>query len=277
MNDELLKKESRDWWNANPMTYNWDGQIVVEEGSPDFYRQMDRRLCEAIPELHTAYFPYEMLLRPIHLEGKKVLVVGMGAGVEVAAFASRGADVTGVDITPKSVELTRRRLELMRLEAQIEVGDAEFLRFAPETFDIVWSWGVLHHTPDTQKAIDEIYRILRPGRQACVMLYHKKSIGYWLHLILFRGILQGQLLYRSRQEILNRYTDGSLAKYYSRRDARYLFRQFHGVNIRTFSQLGEIYPLPRKLRHVVYMSMPYGLTVWLKRKFGGFLYIEAVK
>lgn len=95
--------------------------------------------------------------------GKKVLEIGVGLGADHQQFAEAGADLYGIDLTERAVEHTRRRLELFGLTSQLAMGDAENLDFPDETFDFVYSWGVLHHSPDTAKAIDEVYRVLKRG------------------------------------------------------------------------------------------------------------------
>jgi ubiquinone/menaquinone biosynthesis C-methylase UbiE len=95
--------------------------------------------------------------------GKTILEIGVGLGADHQRFAEAGADLFGIDLTERAVEHTRRRLDLFGLVSKLAVGDAEHLEFQDESFDLVYSWGVLHHTPDTQKAISEVFRVLRRG------------------------------------------------------------------------------------------------------------------
>lgn len=95
--------------------------------------------------------------------GKKVLEIGVGLGADHQHFAASGAKLYGIDLTERAVEHTRRRIELFELTSHLAVGDAENLGFSDETFDVVYSWGVLHHSPDTAKAIEEVYRVLKRG------------------------------------------------------------------------------------------------------------------
>ena len=84
---------------------------------------------------------------------------------------------TGVDLTQRGVDLTRERLALEGLEAEVRVADAEALPFEDASFDIVYSWGVLHHSPNTQQAVNEVHRVLKPGGVARVMIVGVSSVG----------------------------------------------------------------------------------------------------
>jgi ubiquinone/menaquinone biosynthesis C-methylase UbiE len=100
----------------------------------------------------------------------------VGLGADHQRFAEVGADLYGIDLTERAVEHTRRRLAMFGLASHLFVGDAEALSFPDGYFDVVYSWGVLHHTPDTPKAVSEMYRVLKPGGTARIMLYHKWSL-----------------------------------------------------------------------------------------------------
>src|SRR5207249_8761573 len=162
--------------------------------------------------------------------GQRLLEVGCGMGTDLLQFSRGGAQVTGVDLTPRSIEITRKHFELYEQPGKFAISDAEHLPFAGETFDVVYSNGVLHHTPDTAGAVNEIYRVLRPGGLARVMLYHRNSWNYWFELILHRGLLRGRFLRgRTAQDIMSRCIEISegdgrpMVKVYSRRHARNLF------------------------------------------------------
>ena len=109
---------------------------------------------------------------------KKVLEIGTGNGADGVMFALNGAIYTGVDLTEAALEASRKHFELLGLSGVFQKENAEHLSFSDESFDMVYSHGVLHHTPHPQAAIDEVYRVLRPGGRATVMLYHKHSFNY---------------------------------------------------------------------------------------------------
>jgi len=104
--------------------------------------------------------------------GKRILEIGMGLGADHQRFARAGADLHGIDLTARAVEHTRRRLTACGLASQLRVGDAEQLEYPDEYFDRVYSWGALHHSPDTPRAVSEVWRVLKRGG-ARIMMYHK--------------------------------------------------------------------------------------------------------
>ena len=91
----------------------------------------------------------------------RVLKIGVGLGADHQQFAEAGADLWGIDLTERAIEHTCRRLEAFGLTSRLAVGDAENLDFPDESFDRVYSWGVLHHSPDPPKAIAEVWRVLK--------------------------------------------------------------------------------------------------------------------
>jgi SAM-dependent methyltransferase len=108
--------------------------------------------------------------------GKHVLEIGVGLGADHQRFAEEGAVLSGIDITPRAIEMTSCRFDTLGLRSDLRVGDAEQLCFADNTFDLVYSWGVIHHTPDTEKSVREIFRVPRPGGVAKVMIYPRSGL-----------------------------------------------------------------------------------------------------
>ena len=171
-------------------------------------------------------------------KGKKVLEVGVGLGADHQRFAEAGAELYGIDLTERAVEHTNRRLALFGLSSTLAVGDAESLDFPDQNFELVYSWGVLHHSPDTPKAIAEVYRVLEPGGQAKVMIYHTWSmIGLmlWLRYALLTGIP-----WRSLRSIYAEHLESPGTKAYSYAEARKLFTRFTDVKITTPLTHGDL-------------------------------------
>ncbi|MEP7245911.1 MAG: class I SAM-dependent methyltransferase, partial [Gammaproteobacteria bacterium] len=144
---------------------------------------------------------------------RNVLEIGVGLGADHQRFAQEGAVLSGIDLTARAVEHVQRRLALFDLQSSLSKGDAENLRFANATFDIVYSWGVIHHSPDTPSAVAEIHRVLRPGGVARVMIYHTWSlVGYMLWM---RYALLRLRPWTSLAHIYSRYLESPGTKAYS--------------------------------------------------------------
>ncbi len=126
-----------------------------------------------------------LLVPFVDSKGKEVLEIGTGNGADGAMFALNGANYTGVDLTDAALDATRRHFAALGLHGKFQRENAEKLSFSDENFDWVYSHGVLHHTPDTQKAIDEVWRVLKPGGRAIVMLYHKHSFNYFARIMIY--------------------------------------------------------------------------------------------
>jgi ubiquinone/menaquinone biosynthesis C-methylase UbiE len=235
-----------------------------------------------------------------------VLDAGCGIATDGLQFARAGAHYTGLDLSPVALELARRRFELERQTGRFVQGSVNQLPFEEEAFDLVYSHGVLHHVRDTQQAVDEFYRVLRPGGTALVMVYHRDSLNYRVNIMVLRRSLAGVLLLphgtdlvakltgeapefleahrdllrklgarylTDRELFLSKNTDGPanpLSKVYSRRDALELFRRFKEVKLQTRFLNLRIYPGGERLAAT-------RLARRLERRFGWYLYIEATK
>lgn len=261
------------------MTYDWGGDIAFEPGSAEHLAEVERRfLAEAWFAQRPGDPPFSALIPFGDLAGKDVLEIGCGTGVHARLLAQAGAHVAAVDLTPTAVELTRQRLELHGLSADVREADAEHLPFADASFDFVWSWGVIHHSESTEAVAAEIARVLRPGGRLSLMVYHRSSITYWVQYQLIRGVLGLRLLRESPAEIANRYSDGVIARHYTRTGlARLLSPWFTGIETRVMGQLGEAVPLPARLRRPVERVVPHALRRAVLRRWGWFVFATATR
>jgi ubiquinone/menaquinone biosynthesis C-methylase UbiE len=171
--------------------------------------------------------------------GRDVLEVGVGMGADHVEWARSGPrTLTGIDLTPRAVEHTKARLKLYDLVSKVVVGDAEHLPFDSESFDLVYSWGVLHHSPNTPQAISEVHRVLRPGGIARIMIYHRYSlVGYilWARYALLTGHP-----FRSLGEVYASHLESPGTKAYSLREAQTMFREFSRVSTTTQLTFGDL-------------------------------------
>jgi 2-polyprenyl-3-methyl-5-hydroxy-6-metoxy-1,4-benzoquinol methylase len=275
-----LETDIQNWWEANPMTYDWRKTMPYEEGTFEFYNEIDRRFFTAAWFAHkTGEEPFGRLIDYPRLCGKRVLEIGCGAGAITAQLAKNGAVVTAIDLTPHAIALTRRRFELFGLSGDILQMDAEHLEFPDETFDFVWSWGVIHHSANTEGIIGEMHRVLKRDGEARVMVYHRHSINFWIGLILLRGLFFGGLLRYSVQDLCNKYSDGFIAKYYTKGQMRAMFQKyFRNVKTDVYGQKNEVWKIPgSRLKDFLVVITPNSFAKWLTRRFGGFLFIRAIK
>lgn len=215
------------------------------------------------------------------VRGKRVLEIGVGLGADHQCFAEAGAELYGIDLTARAVEHTRRRLVLFGLSSTLTVGDAENLDFPDEYFDWVYSWGVLHHSPDTPKTINEVHRVLKPGGVTRIMVYHKWSmVGMmlWLRYALLAGRPR-----RSLSEVYAEHLESPGTKAYSIAEARELFAAFRDVRISTPLTHGDLLESAAGQRHRG-LALTAARVVWPRwfiRRFlpgaGLFMLIDARK
>jgi ubiquinone/menaquinone biosynthesis C-methylase UbiE len=217
------KSDVRDYWQLRPCGTTLS---AAPRGSQSFFSEVERKRYKAEPFI--AEFADFSAWR-----GTKVLEVGTGIGSDFMRFVRAGADATGVDLTPAAITLLRERLGLENLQARTIVADAERLPLPDQSFDLVYSWGVLHHTPDTRGAIREIHRVLRPAGEARVMLYSRRSwvsLGLWLRY----ALLHGQP-WRSFEDVLSKHLESPGTKAFTAAELRELFSDFNEVRTSTFT------------------------------------------
>ncbi|MFL5482609.1 MAG: class I SAM-dependent methyltransferase [Gemmatimonadaceae bacterium] len=180
-------------------------------------------------------------------KGKRVLEIGVGLGADHQRFAEAGAELCGIDLTARAVDHTRRRLSAYGLTSNVKIGDAERLEFPTGYFDRVYSWGVLHHSPATPDAVSEVWRVLKPGGKAHIMIYHKWSLVglmLWVRYALLR--LRPWL---SLREVYARYLESPGTKAYTVREAKQLFSQFRAVEVATVLTHGDLLESQAGQRH----------------------------
>jgi len=273
---------NKDWWNSNPMTYDWDGNREVKEGTLDWYNQIDEEFWDISKSFaHQDYpnsLPFSDLIDYPSLSGKKVLEIGCGAGSIAQVIAEAGADLTAIDLTDKAIQLTKKRFDLLDISASIKLNDAEALDFPDNTFDFIWSWGVIHHSANTSQIVKEIYRVLKPNGKASIMVYHRNSTRYMVYGGLSKGILNGYFFrYRSLYEVNMTFTDGYIARHYTRKSAARLFSSFSSVSTRVMD--GEVPAMFRgwdMLTRILPIVMK-PLNRWIVKRYGWFLFINIVK
>lgn len=224
------------FWNAAACG---EAQFLPEPTVEGFRKQAEERY-----RLEPYIVPFADFPR---WKDRDVLEIGLGLGADHERFAAAGARLSGVDLTERAVDMTRRRLKLSNLSSDLQVGDAENLPFEDGSFDLVYSWGVIHHSPDTSKAASEILRVLRPGGEFRVMIYHKWSLVglmLWLRYALLRV-----RPFTSLSRIYSRYLESPGTKAYSVRAGRDLFKDAESVDVRVELTHGDLLESSAGQRH----------------------------
>jgi len=159
----------RDYWNSRPCNIRHSTAPI---GTKEYFDQVEAR--KYFVEYHIPGFAEFDRWR-----GKKVLEIGCGIGTDTINFARAGAQVTTVDLSEKSMELARRRAAVFGLEERIQfcAGNAEQLStFVPvEPYDLIYSFGVIHHTPHPEVVLEQLRQYTRPGTTIKIMVYHRRS------------------------------------------------------------------------------------------------------
>lgn len=273
------KEISQKTWGNSPAGTTFASGL--EAGTKDFFEAVLKKRKE-----------YEQpwlgeLVKFDSFNGKKVLEVGFGAGYDAFEFLKAGAQYYGVDITPENRERALKHLHYYSLNPKILVtGDAENLGFEDQLFDLYYSNGVLHHTPDIKKSLHEAHRVLSHTGKIILLLYHKYSVFYFLTVIFTNHLLKLKFTKQSLKETLGEIEYNTaglkpLVNVYSKKEISQIFKEegfevLH-INIRKLTR-EDLPPLPPyKLFKTLYSFIPDSLLNFFSEKFGWYLIIEGKK
>jgi len=178
MQDNLSKRIS-DYWNRQPCNVGHSNETI---GTEAYFDAVTAKRYRAEP--HILDFAGFHLWR-----GRRIIEIGCGIGTDAEQFARHGAEFVGIDISQESLALSRQRFEVYNLEGEFHLGsvvDMDFLRTLGQ-FDLVYSYGVLHHFPDMRNHLSNIKSLLRPGGELRFMVYAKNS---WKYAMIQKGLDQ---------------------------------------------------------------------------------------
>ena len=236
MDNRDLKKNVKDFWNSASCGEN----LFLKGFTVDDYLMQSKLRYAIEPEI----IKFAEFNR---FKDLKTLEIGVGLGSDHMMLAQNGAVLTGIDLTDRAIEHTKRRFELLNLTSNLLVADAEKLPFSDNEFDAIYSWGVIHHSPNMELAISEIYRVLKKGGSAKIMIYHKYSlVGYmlWIRYGLFKFKPN-----RSLKFIYHHFLESPGTKAYSKEEAKQLFRKFKIISINTPLNHGDLLTSEAGQRH----------------------------
>ena len=267
---ETQKKEVFNFWNSSSCG---EDLYLKSVSKKDFNFQLNKRY-ELEPYIRKfAQFEFS--------KNKKILEIGVGLGADHQMFAENQAKLWGIDLTDRAINLTSKRLSIYNLKSNLSVADAEKTNFDDNFFDIIYSWGVIHHSPSTSKIVDEIFRILKPGGEARIMIYHKWSIvGYilWLRyaFLKFKPWLSLDFIYSN-------YLESPGTKAYTKRQAKRLFSNFSNISIDTVLTHADLLNSDVGQNHkglflkIAKKIWPRKILKLFLRKHGLFMLIKATK
>ncbi len=263
----------KEYWDRRPCNIRHSPAPV---GSRQYFDEVEARKYLVEPHI-LAFAQFD------RWRGKKVLEVGCGIGTDTINFARSGAQVTSVDLSEKSLELARTRASVFGLQDQIRffTGNAEELSsFVPvEPYDLIYSFGVIHHTPHPDVILEQLRQFTRPGTTLKIMVYHRRSCKVaWILLTDGRGQfwkLQDLVAKNSEAQ-----TGCPVTYTYTRREGRRLLER-HGFRVPEV-QVEHIFPyrIPdyvqyRYLKEPYFRWMPQPLFRALERRFGWHLLLTA--
>lgn len=264
------------WWTFNTMSYDWKDKSGLVKYSREWFDDIDARFLHGARLFSSATNPFEALMNVGSLSGKRVLEIGCGMGMHTEMLLRAGAELTSIDISPTSVMATTERLKVKGLHGDVQQMDAEHLAFSDSEFDLVWSWGVIHHSARTGLVLKEIARVVKPGGTVRLMVYNLEGMSAYATIAktyLWQFWRKGSL-----DEALWNDSDGYTARYYTRdlwNDLLAIF--FERTEIAVYGQDADAAPLPRRLRPALLKLMSPDRQRALAAKRGSMLFSVSFK
>jgi SAM-dependent methyltransferase len=253
-----LKAIIRDHWDREPCGTRW----LVSDDPSERLREAEEFRYRVEPHIPA-------FARFSESSGLRVLEIGVGSGTDFIQWLRNGASAVGVDMSTGSLAEARSRLNAEGFSGdELMIADAERLDFADESFDVVYSYGVLHVPPDTPAAIREVHRVLKPGGEARLMIYHVPS---WTGLLLWavHGAAKLRPWLTPRQAIFE-HLESPGTKAYTLAEARRLLADFADVELSVELQPGDLLAMtPSDKYKGPFARLAWALYPrWFIRRFG---------
>jgi SAM-dependent methyltransferase len=275
---------NRQWWEHHPMKYDETEStpLTSAEGTPAFYREIDARFFRRAEQaIGWQALPFDTLIDFRALASQRVLEIGIGCGSHAELLSSRARAYVGVDLTDYATKMTRQRFRVLNRPAPICRMDAERLALPDDSFDFVWSWGVIHHSSNTRRILEEAHRVLRPGGRMTAMVYHWSPWNTFVRGALYYGVLRGGFLRtRSVHRLLQETTDGAMARYYTRAEWSAMVEDLFVIeSTRVVGHKDQMLPLPAgRLKDRVSSMIPDALGRKVtNRPFVGFMLVSTLR
>jgi ubiquinone/menaquinone biosynthesis C-methylase UbiE len=233
-----LNEQVRGFWELAPCGTGDDIAGGLQPLSREWFERIEAHRYAVEPYIHS-------IAQFTRHRGKRILEVGVGAGTDHLQWARAGCECYGVDLTEAGVETTRARLALYGLESRLQRVDAETLPFPDATFDVVYSWGVIHHSERPEDILSEIRRVLRPGGIFIGMVYGRRSLAtfkVWIRHALLRG-----RPWRSFADVIWHHVESIGTKAYTTSEARALLAGFTSAQVEPLLTSYDLASFPRWL------------------------------
>jgi ubiquinone/menaquinone biosynthesis C-methylase UbiE len=255
-NSQKLNDQVQAYWEKEPCGTSPDIVGGQQRHTREWFETVERHRYQVEPCIHdVAQFARHT--------GKRVLEIGVGAGTDHLQWARAKTDLYGVDLTDAAIATTRQRLELYGLTSRLQRVDAEVLPFDDEMFDIVYSWGVIHHSEHPDNIVAEVRRVLRPGGEFIGMFYQRPSIVA-LRVWVKHGLLAGKP-WRSFADVLYDHVESIGTKAYTVPEMKRMFAQFSGVSVTPLLTHYDTRELPRLVTKLLPQSVGWFLAIQAKR------------
>ncbi|MDH3692154.1 MAG: class I SAM-dependent methyltransferase [Gammaproteobacteria bacterium] len=259
---DQLKSEVKEHWESEVC----GTRFAEDEKQDEYFQTIERTRYDAEP-----YIPGFAKFDTSN--GKEVLEIGVGAGTDFIQWIRQHAKPTGIDMTSAAISITRERLNRENVSEDrytLTQGDAENLQFPDQSFDVVYSHGVLHHTPNTVKALQEVLRVLKPGGEARIMVY---GVPCWSGLMLWvrYALLAGKIT-KSQKQVIFENLESPGTKAYGNSEFSRIMEEigYKGVKVERELGSGDLLMMPpsEKFQGTLYRIVWALWPRWLIRKFG---------
>lgn len=231
-----LNDEVRSYWEAEPCGTAPVITGTLEPRTREWFERVEEHRYTVEPYIHS-------IAQFTRHHGQMLLEVGVGAGTDHLQWARAGAICHGVDLTEAGIETTRARLATYGFTSNLQRVDAETLPFADGTFDVVYSWGVVHHSERPEAIVREIWRVLKPGgvfKGMVYGLYSPNSVRFWVKHALLRG-----RPWRSLRDVVWEHVESVGTQAYTNEGVRKLLSPFSRVELERVSTVYDGEKLPR--------------------------------
>lgn len=242
--------------------------IKEEKFSADYFKEIENFRYSHEPEI----FSFAQFTR---FHKKKVLEVGIGAGTDFTQWVRAGAYAYGIDLTQEALENTKRRLALEHLQAEeLLQANAQEIPYPDNTFDLTYSWGVIHHAPKPEKCLEEIIRVTKPNGTIKIMVYNRHSL-FAFYRYLLCAFFKGKP-FTSLKKVLYYHQESIGTQAYTRKEIKNILEKLP-VRIKsittTLTNHELLYYKSKPWHYLAYICA--FLTGWHKR--GWFMMLELEK